>query len=138
MKASACWLLLAPVLLTTLGLVQGADWLLRPTPGWNTLPLGNAAVWLSLVCLATLLVWQGRRRALPAWLRWLPPAGLCLALAWAPIGYLASGNWRFSFSGSEHGLQSWLLFSGVVVAALLAGLVAALLSRPDAGVRHST
>ena len=80
-----------------------------------------------------MLLWQSWRRAIPAGMRWLPPAGLILALCWAPIGYAMSGNWRFSFTNSEHGMQSWLLISGVLVTALLIGLVTALVSKPIAG-----
>jgi hypothetical protein len=132
--------LLIPVVIASVGLFSGADWLMRPTPGWSSLPLGNLATWLSLVCLALLVLHQAKAKGRNG-LQRFSLVLLVLALAWAPLGYLASGNWRFSFSGDETwldvglgpGLQSWWAVSGGLAGLLLASTVIALVLRrkPD-------
>ncbi len=127
------WVLLIPVVIASAGLYTGADWLMRPTPGWSSLPLGNGATWLALVCLALLVLDQAKHKGRVG-LRRFSFILLGLALVWAPLGYLASGNWRFSFSGDETwldvglgpGLQSWWALSGALAGLLLVSALLAL------------
>ena len=128
--------LLIPFLIASVGLTTGADWLMRPTPGWSSLPLGNGVTWLALVCLALLVLDQAKHKYRVG-LQRFSFVLLGLALAWAPLGYLASGNWRFSFTADDTwldvglgpGLQSWWAISGALAALLLASAVVALALR---------
>lgn len=49
-------LLVVPAALAIAGMVAGASWLLWPTPGWPSLPLGNSMTWLALVSLAGVIL----------------------------------------------------------------------------------
>ncbi len=120
------WLLLIPVLITIAGLATGANWLVQPTPGWPALPLGNLATWAALVLLGLLMLLQAVRRQRVGLAR-IAGGLLALACAWGPIGYLASGNWRFSFTNSDNALGSWWLFTGLLAGSLLLGLALSLL-----------
>jgi hypothetical protein len=123
------WLLLIPVLVTIAGLATGANWLVQPTPGWPALPLGNLATWTALVLLGVLLLLQAARLRRGVFKR--AAAGLlAMACAWGPIGYFASGNWRFSFTNSDNALGSWWLFTGLLAGSLLLGLALSLLPAP--------
>ena len=147
--------LLVPFMIAAVGLLTGARWLMLPTPGWASMPLGNLATWLALVCLALLVLDQARNKH-RAGLRRVALVLLGLALAWAPLGYLASGNWRFSFSGDDTwldlgwldlgwldlgwldvslgpGLSSWWAISGALAALLLFSAAIALVLRPAPG-----
>lgn len=129
--------LLIPFVIASVGLTTGADWLVRPTPGWSSLPLGNAVTWLALVGLALFVLDQAKSKRRTGLTRFSLVL-LGLALTWAPLGYLASGNWRFSFSGDETwldvglgpGLQSWWAVSGALAGLLLVSAVVALMLRP--------
>ncbi len=131
--------LLIPFVIGSVGLITGADWLMRPTPGWSSLPLGNGVTWLALVCLALLVLDQAKHKHRVG-LQRFSFLLLGLALAWAPLGYLASGNWRFSFSGDDTwldvglgpGLQSWWAVSGVLAGVLLVSAAIALTLRRKA------
>ena len=131
--------LLIPVIIAIVGLYSGADWLMHPTPGWSSLPLGNLATWLALVCLALLLLDQAKAKRRIG-LQRFSQVLLVLALAWAPLGYLASGNWRFSFSGDDTwldvglgpGLQSWWAVSGALAGLLLVSNAIALVLQRQA------
>jgi hypothetical protein len=131
--------LLVPSVIASVGLTTGADWLMRPTPGWASLPLGNGATWLALVCLALFVLDQAKAKRRSGLARFSFVL-LVLALAWAPLGYLASGNWRFSFSGDETwldvglepGLQSWWAVSGALAGLLLVSATVALMLRRQA------
>lgn len=126
------WLLLMLFLATVAGLVTGATWLVRPTPGWAGMPLGNLAIWVTYVLLGVVLLDQARRVRRPGLARL--SFGLLLAsIAWAPIGYLASGNWGFNFTGSDAGYRGWWMFNGLLAGALLASLGASFLLPPRTG-----
>lgn len=129
--------LLIPLVAAAAGLLTGADWLQRPTPGWPALPLGNLATWLALVSLALLVLDQAKHKQRTG-LRRFSYVLLGLALAWAPLGYLASGNWRFAFAGDQTwldvgvgpGLQSWWAVSGTLAGLLLVSAAVSLALRP--------
>lgn len=110
-----CWLLLIPVVITVWGLATAAGWLLWETPGWPAIPLGNAATWVSLICLAALVLLR-RPRGL---LRISALVALALAFAWGVIGYLMSGNWNFTFDGGAVGTIWWRLSAGIALLLLL-------------------
>lgn len=118
-----CWLLLIPVVITVWGLTTAAGWLLWETPGWPAMPLGNTATWMTMVCLAALVLLR-RPRGL---LRISALIALALAFAWGVIGYLMSGNWNFTFSGGDLGMIWWRLSLGLGVL-LLANLCWTLLA----------
>ena len=101
----SCWLLLLPVIITAAGLATAADWLLWNTPGIPGLPLGNAATWLALSCLAALVLLR-RPRGL---LRFSALLALLLSLGWGFVGYFLSGNWRFSVGEGTDGTIWWRL-----------------------------
>jgi hypothetical protein len=130
-------ILLTPVVIAVSGLLTGAAWLVRPTPGLPALPLGNLAIWLAFVSLALLVLDQASHKRRNG-LRLTGLGLLVLALAWAPLGYLASGNWRFVFSGDRTwldvgigpGLQSWWAISGTLAGVLLVSAIVALLLKP--------
>ncbi|MEM1411733.1 MAG: hypothetical protein AAGH19_05175 [Pseudomonadota bacterium] len=122
------WLLLFPVLITIHGLVTAAPWLLRPTPGLSPLPLGNLAAWSSMLCLAG-FVWLRRPRGA---LRRAAQLGGLAALAWGFVGYFWSGNWRFSFQGSD-GLGPWISLSVAIAVVLLLNVVWSLVSASRRG-----
>lgn len=123
------WLLLIPVLVTIAGLVTGADWLVRPTPGWSGLPLGNLSTWATFIILGMLLLDQARRLRRPGFTG-VAAVLLAMAMAWGPIGFFASGNWRFVYTGTDHALGGWWMFSGLLAAALLTGLATSFLLAP--------
>ncbi len=123
------WLLLIPVLVTIAGLATGADWLVQPTPGWPALPLGNLATWTALVLLGVLMLLQAVRRHRVGLTR-IAGGLLALACAWGPIGYFASGNWRFSFTNTDNALGSWWLFTALLALALMLGIVVSSLIAP--------
>lgn len=138
--------LLVPIAIAAFGLVTGASWLSRPTPGWPAMPLGNLCTWLAFLALALMVLDQAHRKErllLRHWARVL----LVLAVAWAPLGYLASGNWQFSFSGDNTwldlglgpGLHSWLLLSAALAGVLLcsAALSLALPRKPGKPVPNT-
>ena len=80
--------LLVPVVIAATGLLTGAAWLVRPTPGWPGLPLGNLLTWLALVALAMLTLDQANHKRRTGLHRYALVL-LVLALGWAPLGYLA-------------------------------------------------
>ena len=110
-----CWLLLLPVVFTVWGLATAAGWLLWETPGWTAMPLGNAATWVTMICLAALVLLR-RPRGL---LRMSALVALALALAWGVIGYLMAGNWNFTFEGGHRGMIWWRLSFGIGVLLLV-------------------
>lgn len=116
------WLLLAPVCFTVIGLLTGADWLVRPTPGWTALPLGNLATWGSFMCLG--LFTLGRRPV--GWRRILALVALVLAVAWGPVSRMVTGNWAFSASGTSSPLPPTVALAAVTALVLLVALLAAL------------
>ncbi len=109
------WLLLLPLAITLHGLATGADWLTWTTPGWSAMPLGNLATWSTLVCLGAIAV----LRSPPGRLRTVAITALSLALAWGPLGFLLSGNWSWSFQGSNL-LHLWMGLTGLLALVLLA------------------
>lgn len=116
------WLLLAPVSLTALGLLTGAAWLERPTPGWAALPQGNLATWGSLVGLGLFTLC---RRPV-GWRRTLALFALGLAVSWGPVSRLVTGNWAFSASGSSIGVPPTVALGAVTALLLLVALVVVL------------
>jgi hypothetical protein len=116
--------LFAAVTFAVAGLVTGAPWLVRPTPGLPALPLGNLAIWVAMVATAVIVrLWA------PAG-PWILRANglLVLALAWLPVSRLLAGDWQNNFEGGL-AWAVWRAYTAGLGLALIGGLLAVLVMR---------
>ena len=120
--------LFAVVAVTLAGLVTGAQWLTRTTPGWPALPLGNLASWSAMIAMAVL----ARLWALPG--PWVLRANvlIALALAWLPLSRMLAGEWALNFEGGPR-WATWRAYTAGLGLALVGGLLAILIARVTGG-----